>query len=199
MVTHGNVLQLLGCDDLYNLVDRDFLAEFGLNRPEQYGMVCADVPVQQKALEALGCSPFLYAKTKGPNWQEWGERRDARIEVALGYSNGQQIELLGAGENTNLYQPAIPTGGGLALHHVCIFQNGLKALEGRLNRAGFVTIASGHIGVNGLYTTRFCYLDTRECLGFYLELAEYKTLGIHLPPTEALIGFLGRLQRRFKG
>jgi len=199
MASHEGVLQLLGCDDLYTLVDPDFLIEHGLNRPEQYGVVCADVPAKQRELEALGCAPFVYAKTKGPNWHEQGERRDVRLEVAMGYSNGQQIELLGAGENTSFYQPFIRADGRLALHHVCIFQNDLVGLEERLNQAGFATAASGHIGVSGLYTTRFCYLDTRERLGFYLELAEYKTLGMHLPPKEKLIGFLGRMQRRFAG
>jgi len=197
MSSHQDVLQLLGCSDLYTLVDPDFLAEFGLSRPAQYGMVCTDVRAKQFELEALGCGPFVYAKTKGPNWREHGEPRDVDLEVAMGYSNGQQIELLGAGTNTNLYRPVIPVDGGLALHHVCVFQKGLAELEARLNGAGFASVASGHVGISGLYTTCFCYLDTRARLGFYLELAEYKTLGMQLPPTARLIGFLGRLQRRF--
>lgn len=197
MSAHEDRLQLFGCNDLYTLVDPAFLEEYGLSRPEQYGLVCSDVQAKQRELEAMGCAPFVYAKTKGPNWRELGERRNVELEVAMSYSNGQQVELLGAGENTNLYHPAIPEDGSLALHHVCVFQKGLYDLEARLNRAGFATVASGHVGISGLYTTRFCYLDTRERLGFYLELAEYKTLGMHLPPTEKLIGFLGRLQRRF--
>jgi len=199
MTSHADVLQLLNCDDLYSMVPDEFLAAHGLDRPEQYGMVCADVPAAQAELEALGCAPFVYAQTKGPNWCERGERREVQLELALGYSNGQQVELLGAGKNTDFYRNKIPADGSIALHHVCVIQKGIDRLEASLNAAGFPTVLTGHVGLEGVYTTKFRYLDTREELGFYLELTEYLTLGMHLPPTEKLIGFLGRMQRRFAG
>ena len=160
-------------------------------------MVCRDVRAEMAGLEGLGAGPFLYSTNKMPNWREWGEPVEAHAELALGYSNGQEIELLGPGQNTHFYTDRIPADGGIALHHICIFQDDILELERRLNDAGFETAGAGHIGVKGLYTTRFRYLDTRDALGFYLELAEYKLLGRHSPPGEKTISFLARLQKRF--
>ena len=49
----------------------------------------------------------------------------------------------------------------------------------------------------GLLSTRFAYFDTRDHLGFWLEIAQYRLFGRHRPPTEAFITRLAGLQRRF--
>ena len=195
MRSHRRVLQAMGVADLDTLVDPGFLAQLGLNQPGQYGIVCADVQAAIARLEAVGAGPFVYANTSGPNWVEYGETRHCRIEMAMGYSDHQQIELLGPGSGTGLYRDRIPCDGSMALHHVCIFQHGIAKLQRRLNASGFDTVVSGHAGINKLLTTRFMYFDTREELGFYLELAEYEVLGRHAPPGEGLISGIGKLQR----
>jgi hypothetical protein len=134
---------------------------------------------------------------KMPNWKEYGQPKEAYAEMALGYSNGQQIELLGEGKNINIYKEKIPADGSIALHHVCVFQEDIVELERRLNGAGFPTAGSGHIGISGLYTTCVRYIDTRETLGIYLEMVEYRLLGRHSPPGEKLITALAKLQKRF--
>ena len=197
MNSHQQVMQQLGCDDLNELVDRKFLQEFGLVMPEQYGMVCQNVKEQIARLEALGAGPFLYANMKMPNWKERGQPKEAYAEMSLGYSNGQQIELLGEGKNIDIYREKIPTDGSLALHHVCVFQEDIPELERRLNNAGYPTAGSGHIGVKGLYTTTVRYIDTRETLGIYIEMVEYKMLGRHTPPGEKIITGIAKLQKRF--
>lgn len=196
-MAHSHVMDLLGCNDLGDIIDPAFLSEFNLVSPGQYGMVCRDVGAQVAALEARGAGPFIHAHTPGPNWTEWGERKEVQTELALGYSNGQQIELLGPGEGTNFYLEKIPDDGSIALHHVCVFQHRIFDIEQRLNAAGYPTCLSGHIGVNKLYTTRFKYFDTRDELGIYLEVCEYEMLGRHSPPGEGLIGAIGSLQKRF--
>jgi len=199
MHSHESVMNQLGCSELRSLIAPEFLGEFGLDVPGQYGMVCLDVKAQIANLESCGAGPFLYATSKMPNWTERGEPKTACAELALGYSNGQQIELLGPGKNTRFYAERIPQDGSIAIHHACIFQNNTLECERRLNEAGFKTAAAGHIGVPGLYTTRIRYVDTRATLGFYLELTEYKLLGLHLPPGEKLISALAKLQARFSG
>ena len=195
--SHQRILDFMGVKDLTTLVDKAFLEEFGLQMPNQYGVVCEDVRKNLLALEELGSEPFVYAITDGPNWHEYGVPREVKIELALGYSNDQQIELLGAGENTSLYSDYIPNDGTTALHHVCVFQQEIEELEQRLNSAGYQTVISGHIGTENIYTTKFRYLDTRSELGFYLELCEYEVFGRHAPPGPKIIGSLGRLQRIF--
>jgi len=190
-------MQQLGCDDIAELVDPKFLQEFGLDIPGQYGMVCQDVKAQIANLEALGAGPFVSAMMKMPNWKEYGEPKDAYADMALGYSNGQQVELLGEGKNIDLYKPVIPADGSIGLHHACVFQENIVELERRLNNAGYVTAGSGYIGVTGLYSTTVRYLDTRDTLGIYLELVEYRMLGRHAPPGEKVISGLAKIQRRF--
>jgi hypothetical protein len=197
MNSHQQVMQQLGCDELGELVDRNFLQDFGLVMPEQYGMVCQNVKEQIANLEELGAGPFVHATMKMPNWKEYGQPKEAYAEMALGYSNGQQIELLGEGKNINIYKEKIPADGSIALHHVCVFQEDIVELERRLNGAGFPTAGSGHIGISGLYTTCVRYIDTRETLGIYLEMVEYRLLGRHSPPGEKLITALAKLQKRF--
>jgi hypothetical protein len=54
------------------------------------------------------------------------------------------------------------------------------------------------VGANiiGLISTYFACFDTRDELGIWLEIAQYRMLGRHRPPTEASISRLARLQRR---
>jgi hypothetical protein len=197
MNKHEQVMQQLGCDDLNELIDPKFLREFGLVMPGQYGMVCQNVKNQIANLEALGAGPFVHAFMKMPNWKEYGQPKKAYAELALGYSNDQQIELLGKGKNIDIYKEKIPADGSIALHHACVFQEGVVELERRLNAAGYATAGSGYVGRSGLYSTTVRYIDTRETLGIYLEMVEYRLLGGHRPPGEKLITGLAKLQRRF--
>ena len=194
------IVTALGGRSLGRLVPLDFLARFGLSLPAQYGMVCADVGAEVARLEALGSTPFFHAKLDAPGWTEAGQKKKVRVEMALGYTRGdqhdEQIELLGPGENTDFYVDAIPDDGALTLHHVCCNQNNIDELKWALPRAGYPLYLEG--GVNaGLISTRFAYFDTRDQLGFWLEIAQYRVLGRHRPPTEAFVTGLARLQRRF--
>ncbi len=58
----------------------------------------ADVGAEIKALEALGCSPFIHVNMAAPGWTEQGEARKVKVEMAMGYTEDEQIELLGPGK-----------------------------------------------------------------------------------------------------
>jgi len=116
----------MGVADLNTLVDPGFLAQLDLNQPGQYGVVCADIRAAIVRLEAVGVGPFVYANTRGPNWVECGDTRDCRIEMAMGYSDHQQIELLGPGSGTDLYRGKIPSDG--SRRHI-IFASSSRALQ----------------------------------------------------------------------
>ena len=193
-MSHQAVVDRLGGRDLGELIELSFLEEFGLSRPGQYGMVCADVAAEISALEDLGCTPFIHAHMGAPGWTEAGERKDVRVEMAMGYTTDGQIELLGPGENTQFYRDAIPADGALTLHHVCCMENNIDALKQALPAAGYPLYLEGGVNI-GLLSTHFAYFDTRERLGFWLEIAQYRLLGRHRPPTERFITRLARLQR----
>ena len=190
------IITRLGGIALDQLVDPDFLEEFGLSTPGQYGMVCADVAEEMDALEALGATPFVHANMDAPGWSEQGEKKKVKVEMAMGYTGEEQIELLGPGQGTDFYRDAIPADGSLTLHHVCCMQNNIEALKRLLPAAGYPLYLEGGVNI-GLISSHFAYFDTREALGFWLEIAQYRLLGRHRPPTEPFITRLANLQRRF--
>ena len=196
-MSRADIIRAIGGRDFDALVDPAFLRRLGLTRPAQYGVVCADVDGAVDILEDCGATPFLRANTPAPGWTERGEKKSVRVEMAMGYTEGEQIELLGPGENTDFYREAIPADGSMALHHVCCMQDNLDMMTKRLHAAGFPLVVEGGVNV-GLISTRFAYFDTRDELGIWLEIARYRLLGRHAPPTEAFITRLARLQRRFR-
>ena len=59
---------------------------------------------------------------------------------------------------------------------------------------GYPLYLEGGINI-GVLSTHFAYFDTRDELGVWLEIAQYRLLGRHTPPTEAFITRLANLQR----
>lgn len=195
-MTRAAIIDKLGGRSLHDIVPADFLAHFNLSIPGQYGMVCADVDAELQSLEALGATPFIHAHMDAPGWTEAGERKKVSVDMAMGYTGDEQIELLGPGVNTDFYRDAIPDDGALTLHHVCCMQNNIEELKRKLPKAGYPLYLEG--GVNmGVISTYFAYFDTRDQLGVWLEIAQYRVLGRHRPPTAAFITRLAKLQRRF--
>ncbi len=109
MTVKDDVLAAMGgIPDLSSLIPESFRARFQLAEPMQYGMVCRDFPEKIARLEALGAGPFVHGTVGLPGWRERGLARKVRNEVALGYCEGQQVELLGPGTNTNHYAEKTP-------------------------------------------------------------------------------------------
>ena len=187
-----------GLPDLEVLVPPAFRERFQLAEPMQYGMVCRDSPEKIDQLEALGAGPFVHGHTRLPGWRERGVPRKVSTEVALGYCGGQQIELLGPGTNTDHYAEKIPADGGFALHHVGIAQLGLAASRRAFEAAGVEPVVELGLRIGPLYSVEVVYFDTRDELGCYVELLEFRSLGRHVPLGEGVISGLGALQRRLR-
>jgi hypothetical protein len=199
MTTKQEVLaELGGVPDLNELLPAEFRNRFQLAEPMQYGMVCRDFPAKIDRLEALGAGPFVHGTFGIPGWREAGVVRKVRNEVALGYCAGQQIELLGPASHTNFYAEKIPADGGFALHHVGIAQLGLAASRRAFAAAGIEAVVELGMKLGPLYSMDVAYFDTRDELGFYVELLEFRSFGRHVPLGEGLISRLGGLQRRLR-
>ena len=196
MTAKQNVLDALGgVADLGSLIPPAFRKRFQLSEPTQYGIVCLDVAAGIRRLEALGAGPFLHARVRPPGWTERGERKSVLTDMALGYVDHQQIELLGPGENTNLYTEKIPADGSFALHHVGIAQLGMDRVKPALADAGFPPVVELGMRIGPLYSVAVTYFDARDELGFYLEILEFTMFGRHAPLTEGLVSRIARAQR----
>ena len=199
MTVKDDVLAAMGgVPDLTSLIPAPFRARFQLAEPMQYGMVCRDFPEKIARLEALGAGPFVHGHVGLPGWREHGVPRKVRNEVALGYCAGQQIEMLGPGTNTDHYAEKIPADGDFALHHVGIAQLGLEDSRRAFAAAGIEAVVELGLNIGPLYSVEVAYYDTRDELGFYVELLEFRAFGRHVPLGEGLISRLGALQRRLR-
>jgi hypothetical protein len=130
-----------------------------------------------------------------PGWTERGERKSVLAQMSLGYVDHQQIELLGPGQNTNLYTEKIPTDGSFALHHVGIAQLGMGRAKPALADAGYPVVVEIGMRIGPIYSVDVAYFDTRDELGFYLEILEFTAFGRHAPLTEKLVSRIAGLQR----
>ena len=125
---------------------------------------------------------------------------EGQVKVTKLSGDGREkiLELLGPGENTDLYREKIPADGGFALHHVGITQLGMHRVKPALAEAGFAAVVELGMRIGPIYSVDVAYFDTRDELGFYLEILEFKTFGRHSPLTEKLVSRIGRLQRPFR-
>mgnify|MGYP001823858381 CR=1 FL=1 len=196
-MSREQIVEKLGGSPLGDLIPTCFRRDFGLSAPGQYGMVCADTAEERRALQSLGCSPFLHTTTPGPGWTEYGEPvSGVKVDMAMGYVGDEQIELLGPGQGTDFYREAIPESGALTLHHVCCFQNNIDEMLERLPQAGYPVALQGESKAGPVWT-RFAYFDTRKDLGLFLEITQYRLFGRHFPPGRRMITSMAKLQQRF--
>jgi len=190
----SRVLDDLSVPHIEERLPRDFFYRLGLGFPQQYGITCRDVASCVRRAEALGAGPFLHATLAAPNWIEEGERRDCRLEFALGYAGDAQIEFLGPGEGTEHYARAL-RDTDIAFHHVGIYQTGMEQISATLESSGYRTVVRGGISLGPALTIDFRYFDARQDHGIYLEVLDFQTFGFQLS-TEPAIRAYSALKRR---
>jgi hypothetical protein len=193
MSNPDSVLSNYNLPSFDSILSDDFRHRFGLLQAHQYGIACQNVRAECTTAQALGASPFLPAKLKGPNWVQDGERRrGCKLDIALGYAGEHQIEFLGPGQGTTFYSDALQ-GQENVLHHIGIYQNGSREIEQQLNREGFRTAVKGGICIGNLLGFEFKYFDTRDEIGCYLEVLDFRVLNGIQVSVETPVKQLARL------
>jgi len=174
------VLNELSLPHIEEQIPRDVFYRLGLKFPQQYGIACRNVAACVKRAEALGAGPFIHGTVAAPNWIENGERiRNCKLEVALGYAGDAQVEFLGPGEGTRHYGRAL-VDTDIALHHVGIYQRGMKMLAASIASAGYPQVVQGGIALGKALSIDFRYFDSRRDFGLYLEVLDFSCLGVQL-------------------
>jgi hypothetical protein len=167
-------------------VPRQVFYELGLKFPQQYAMAARHVGECVKRAEAVGAGPFLHVTIPAPNWVERGERiDDCKLEVALGYAGDRQIEFLGPGRGTEHYSRALQDTD-IAFHHVGIYQRGMNELAANITSAGYPEVVRGGITLGKALSFDFRYFDSRQDLGIYLEIQDFRLLDRELSIEPAL-------------
>ena len=139
------------------------LARIG-HRFRQQAFVVTDMAEAKASMRrSFGCTKFLEFSTTEP-WQLRGREVRCDLSVAFGRSGNVQVELIQplAGEGVHF---ELLANRGPGAHHIGFFVDDLDAEAEAAAAAGFPPIMSTAIG-----TARFCYLDTIDALGLYLEL-----------------------------
>jgi hypothetical protein len=136
----------------------------------QQAYVVDDFEGSQRALrETLGCSSFVSLPPSDLEYDFRGGRTTCALEIGFARSGNIQIELIRPVRGTGLHSEFLEQNGPGA-HHLGFLVDDIDAEVGVARELGFANVQGATFGA-----LRFCYLDTFDALGLYVELVEDPT------------------------
>jgi methylmalonyl-CoA/ethylmalonyl-CoA epimerase len=133
----------------------------------QQAFVVADLERAQQAMRAsLGCGEFVVLPATDLDYELRGARVSCAIALAFARSGNMQIELLQPVRGEGLHVEFLASNGP-GLHHLGFLVDDLDAVVALGAAGGFPNVMGSQFG-----SLRFCYLDTWDTLGLYVELVE---------------------------
>jgi methylmalonyl-CoA/ethylmalonyl-CoA epimerase len=141
-----------------------------LKRLVQIGIVVADRGQTTRLLTSLfGIGPFRFVEWPDRAESKYyyrGVEENIRIWQAFVQLGDVEVELIQPLEGRNAYKDFLDdTGGGI--HHVLFEVNDIDPVIEELEKSGVNVLQSG-TGIR--LGTRWALLDTRDLLGFFIEL-----------------------------
>jgi methylmalonyl-CoA/ethylmalonyl-CoA epimerase len=133
----------------------------------QQAFVVADLDRAQEAMQAsLGCDEFVNLPASDLDYDLRGERVSCALALGFARSGNMQIELIQPVRGAGLHVEFLGSNGPGA-HHLGFIVDDLDAVVALGDESGFPAVMGGQFG-----SLRFCYLDTWDALGLYVELVE---------------------------
>lgn len=133
----------------------------------QQAFVVADLErAEQATRETLGCGEFVDLPAADLEYDLRGSRASCALALGFARSGNMQIELLQPVRGEGLHVEFLAANGPGA-HHLGFLVDDLDAVVALGEAAGAPKVMGGQFG-----SLRFCYLDTWEALGVYVELVE---------------------------
>jgi len=129
----------------------------------QQAFVVQDMQAAQAACGALGCGAFVTLPASDLDYELRGATITSALEIAFARSGNVQIELIRPVRGGGIHGEFLATHGPGA-HHLGFLVDDVDAEVGA---SAFPNIQGGQFG-----TLRFCYLDTWDAFGAYVELVE---------------------------
>jgi methylmalonyl-CoA/ethylmalonyl-CoA epimerase len=133
----------------------------------QQAFVVDDFAGAQRALQTtLGCGEFVTLPATDIEYDFRGGRTSCALEIGFARSGNVQIELLQPVRGIGLHSEFLDSNGPGA-HHLGFLVDDLDAEVAAANALGFERVQGATFGA-----LRFCYLDTWDAFGLYVELVE---------------------------
>ena len=133
----------------------------------QQAYVVADLEPAQAAMQnALGCGEFVNLPPADLDYDLRGKQVSCALALGFARSGNMQIELLQPVRGEGLHVEFLASNGP-GLHHLGFIVDDLDAVVALGAASGFPNVMGARFG-----SLRFCYLDTWDALGLYVELVE---------------------------
>ena len=133
----------------------------------QQAFVVDDFAGAQRAFQVtLGCGEFVTLPATDIEYDFRGGRTTCALEIGFARSGNVQIELLCPVRGIGLHSEFLDSNGPGA-HHLGFLIDDLDAEVEAAAALGFERVQGATFGA-----LRFCYLDTFDALGLYVELVE---------------------------
>jgi hypothetical protein len=133
----------------------------------QHAYVVANRSAAEDSMrDALGCGDFVNLPADDLDYDLRGKRVSCALELGFARSGNMQIELLHPVRGEGLHVEFLATNGP-GLHHLGFLVDDLDAVVALGAASGFPNVMGSQFG-----SLRFCYLDTWDALGLYVELVQ---------------------------
>jgi methylmalonyl-CoA/ethylmalonyl-CoA epimerase len=133
----------------------------------QQAFVVDDFEGAQPALRStLGCSEFVTLPASDIEYDFRGGKTTCAMDIGFARSGNVQIELLHPVRGVGLHSEFLASNGPGA-HHLGFLVDDLDLEIAAARPLGFENVQGATFGA-----LRFCYLDTFDTLGLYVELVE---------------------------
>jgi len=133
----------------------------------QQAFVVADFEGAQSGLRAtLGCGDFATLPASDIEYDFRGGKSTAAMDIGFARSGNMQIELLRPVRGVGLHSEFLAANGP-GLHHLGFLVDDIDAEIDAAAALGFENVQGATFGA-----LRFCYLDTWDAFGLYVELVD---------------------------
>ena len=131
----------------------------------QQAYVVADLDAAEGTMRgSLGCGEFVNLPADDLDYDLRGKRVSCALALGFARSGNMQIELLQPVRGEGLHVEFLAANGP-GLHHLGFLVDDLDAVVALGEASGFPNVMGSQFG-----SLRFCYLDTWDALGLYVEL-----------------------------
>ncbi|MFO7665917.1 MAG: VOC family protein [Desulfobacterales bacterium] len=150
-----------------------------LSKVSQIGIVVPDIGKAVRYYsKILDIKPWFRSKTKSNDVIFKGESFSLKLDIALAFSGGLEIELIQMLTDRECIYSDIMNKQGGGLHHIGAMVTGFDKKLEQMKSAGVGVIQSGVIKTVGGAVTKYAYMDTVSTCGIISEIIESKLAGI---------------------